>query len=214
MSRTASGTVDFRGTPARWWARITVRREDGTTARPWVDLERPDLKDDSATKGPDWRTAKRLAAKRAKAASKGVFVGVERATAPKVTLDDLEDKWFALLDGDGHLKPGTRTAYKSCWSTNAKPALGKHVIATLSVPILRAWVRELVTDLSPSSVRNNAIALTRFLSDARAEGWIKIESNPMKHEDVRAMLPTVEAPDADAIVCWTRAECETLLGSP
>ncbi|HEX4629212.1 MAG TPA: hypothetical protein VH137_10525, partial [Gemmatimonadales bacterium] len=44
MSRAASGTVGWRGNPARWWARVTVRREDGTKAQPWVDLERPDLK--------------------------------------------------------------------------------------------------------------------------------------------------------------------------
>jgi len=207
MSRTASGTVDWRGNPARWWARVTVRREDGATARPWVDLERPDLKNTPEDK----KIAKRLALKRAKAASKGKFVGVERATAPRVSIEDLEDKWFALLDGDAHLKPGTRATYKSCFRANAKPRLGKHPIATLTVPVLRAWVRELAGELSPSSVNNNAIALTRFLSDARAEGWIALESNPMKHEDVRAMIPSVEAPDADALVHWTRTEVETLL---
>jgi integrase len=208
MSRTASGTVGWRGTPARWWARLTVRTEEGATKRVWVDLERSDLKNTPEDK----RAAKRLALKRAKSASKKKFVGVERAMAPKVTLEDLEDKWFDLLDGDVHLKSGTRTAYKSCWTANGKPRLGKHSVPSLTVPVLRAWVRELTGELSASSVRNNAIALTRFLSDARAEGWIALESNPMKHEDVRALLPTVQAPDPDAIVCWTRAECEKLLG--
>jgi hypothetical protein len=45
MSRTASGTVEWRGNPARWWARVTARAEDRSIRRPWVDLERPDLKD-------------------------------------------------------------------------------------------------------------------------------------------------------------------------
>lgn len=207
MSRTASGTVEWRGTPARWWARLTVRTEDGTTKRVWVDLERPDL----ANTIEDKRAAKRIAAKRARLASKKTFVGVERAAAPRVTLEDLEEKWFALLDVDAHLKSGTRTAYKSCWTANAKPSLGKQPVSTLTVPVLRAWVRELVVELSASSVRNNAIALTRFLSDARAEGWIMLDANPMKHEDVRAVLPTVHAPDPDALVCWTRGECEKLL---
>ncbi len=41
MSRTASGTVEWRGTPARWWARITVEKgKDGTTARPEARRER------------------------------------------------------------------------------------------------------------------------------------------------------------------------------
>ena len=210
MGRKATGTVDYRGNPARWHARITVHDEQGAPHRPWVDLERPDLKNTPEDK----RTAQRLAAKRSKVASKGKFVGVARATAPKVTLGALEARWFALLDTDPHLKPGTRTAYKSAWRSNVVPRLGKHPVAALSVPVLRAWVRELTGELSPSSVRNNAIALTRCLSDARAEGWIAIDSNPMKHEDVRALLPTVQAPDADAIVCWTQPECETLLASP
>ncbi len=208
MSRTASGTVEYRGKPPRWWARLTVRKEDGGTRRVWLDLERPDLKNTPEDK----RAAKRLAAKRAKLASKAKFVGVDRAVAPKVTLEDLEDRWFALLDSDVHLKPGTRTAYKSGWTSRGKPALGKLAVSALTVPVLRAWVRELCGELSASSVRNNAIALTRFLSDARAEGWIRLDTNPMKHEDVRAMLPTVHAPDPEDIVCWTRAECEQLLG--
>ncbi len=160
------------------------------------------------------QTAKRLALKRAKVASKTKFVGVERAAAPRVTVEDLEDKWLALLERDAHLKSGTRTAYKSCWLTNVKPRLGKHAVAALTVPVLRAWVREIAAELSPSSVRNNAIALTRFLGDVRAEGWATLDFNPMKHEDVRALLPTVHAPDPDAIVCWTRAECEKLLAAP
>ncbi|MGD0679740.1 MAG: tyrosine-type recombinase/integrase [Polyangiaceae bacterium] len=173
-------------------------------------LERPDL----ANTPEDKRAAKRIAAKRAKLSSGKKFVGVQRATAPKVTVEQLESRWLDLLDEDGHLKPGTRTAYKSCWQANVKPRLGKHEVTALTVPVLRAWVRELTGELSPSSVRSNAIALTRFLGDARAEGWVALDANPMKHEDVRALLPTVEAPDPDAIVCWTRAQCEALLAAP
>lgn len=208
MPRPSTGTVEFRGNPPRWHARITTRDEHGVTHRPWVDLMRPDLtKDDKAV-------AKRLAAKRAKQASKMDFVGKDRAAPASVKLADLEEKWFALLDSDPNLKPGTRTAYKSCWTSRAKPMFGKHTAASLTVPALRGWIREMVGELSASTVRNNAIAFTRFLSDARAEGWIALDSNPMRHEDVLAMLPTVQAPDADAIVCWTRAECEKLLACP
>jgi integrase len=224
MGRPTSGTVEFRGNPPRWFARVTTKDANGAKIRPWVDLERPDLKDDRARRadgtvdpkgqhGPDYRTAKREAAKRAKAARKGTFVGVEVTTAPKLKLEELEEKWFALLDGDPHLKSGTRTTYKSCWTSRGKPHLGKHPVAALTVPLLRGWVRELTGELSPSSVRNNAIAVTRFLSDARAEGWITLDANPMKHEDVRAMLPSVQAPDAEDIVLWTKSEAETLLAS-
>lgn len=211
MGRQATGTVDFHGNPPRWWARVTVTdKATGKKRRPWVDLERPDIPNTPDGK----KTAQRLALKRAKRAAKGTYVGVEQATAPTAKLADLEERWFELLDVDPRLKPGTRTAYKSCWGANVVPHLGRHRVADLTVPVLRAWVRELTGELSASSVRNNAIALTRCLSDARAEGWIALDSNPMKHEDVRAMLPSVEAPDADAIVQWTKAEVETLLASP
>ncbi len=210
MSRTASGTVEWRGNPARWWARVTTKDEQGIVRRPWVDLERPDIPNTPEGK----RTAKRLALKRAKLAKNKTFVGQARAAAPHVTLAGLEDKWFALLDGDAHLKSGTKATYKSCWQARIIPTLGRHPVASVTVPALRAWVRELTGELSASSVRNVAIALTRFLSDARAEGWISLEFNPMKHEDVRAMLPTVQAPDAEDIVFWTKAECEKLLALP
>ena len=210
MSRSSTGTVQWRDTPPRWWARITVRDEHGVIHRPWVDLERPDLKNTPEDK----RTAKRLALKRAKIASKKPFVGVERATAPKVTLADLEEKWHAVMAADVHLKKSTRITYKSCVTSRALPKLGNLPVVSLSVPVLRVWVRELCENLDPSTVRNHAIALTRFLSDVRAEGWVKLDANPMKHEDVKALLPTVQTPEPEAIVKFTKDERETLIARP
>jgi integrase len=205
-----TGTVQFRGNPARWWARVTARDEHGNKVRPWVDLERPDLKNTPEDKA----IAKRLAAKKSKKASRMVYVGKDRATAPRVTVEDLEDKWLALLDGDPHLKASTRSTYKSCWRSQIKPRLGKLAVVDVSIPVLRSWVRELAGELSASTVRNNAIALTRFLGDVRAEGWAPLPSNPMRHEDVRALLPTVHAPDPEEIVFWTRPQAEQLLALP
>jgi integrase len=88
------------------------------------------------------------------------------------------------------------------------------MVTELTVPVLRAWIRDLVGRLSPSSINNSAIALTRFLSDARAEQWVALDANPMKHEDVRAMLPTVQEPDPEEIIQWTRDEVEKLLAVP
>ncbi len=210
MPRKRTGSVEFRGTPPRWFARLTVKDEHGVTHRPWVDLQRPDLKDTPA----DRAVAQRLALKRATDAKRMVFVGKDRASAPRVTVESLEQKWFALLDEDPHLKSGTRTAYKSCFTARIKLAFGKRALADLNVPMLRAWIREMAAEVSPSTVRNNAIAFTRFIADARAEGWAALDSNPMKHEDVRAMLPTVEAPDREEIVQWTKSECEALLSLP
>lgn len=95
MSRTASGTVEWRGNPARWWARITARDEHGKTHRPWVDLERPHLHNTAEGK----RAAKRLALKRVKAARNAKFVGVERAVAPKV--NGARSARLSARQGDG-----------------------------------------------------------------------------------------------------------------
>jgi len=209
MSRTASGTVSFRGNPARWWARITVRDENGAIRRPWVDLERPDL----ANTPTDKKTAQRLALKRAKVATKMKFKGVERATAPKVTLAELEDKWFTLLDR-AEMKPATRAAHKSNWRANIKPKLGEHPMTSVWTPILRAWIRDLRSEASPSTVRNQAVTLSRFFGDVRAERWVHLESNPMKDEDVRSELPSVSSPEPDAIEQWSRDAFERLLAVP
>jgi len=209
MSRTASGTVDWRGNPARWWARVTVRREDGTKARPWVDLERPDLKNTLEDK----RTAKRLALKRARAASKGRFVGVEQASAPKTTLAGLETKWFTLIENDPDLKPGTVSRYKASWAM-VIPKLGKRSVVDLTPPVLRAWVLDLRAAKSVSTVRNDVNALTRAFKDAIAQRWVSLTSNPMKDDYVRSAVPSMDSPEPDEIIQWTRAETEKLLDSP
>jgi hypothetical protein len=102
MSRTASGTVDWRGNPSRWWA-----RGEGQGRQRAAALGRPQAARSEDTP-EDKKIAKRLALKRAKLATKGSFVGVEQAAAPKLILEDLEDKWFALLDrllGDNGVSP-------------------------------------------------------------------------------------------------------------
>jgi hypothetical protein len=160
-----------------------VHKEDGGARRVWVDLERPDLTNTPADK----RAAKRIALKRAKLANKKTFVGVERAIAPKVTLEDLEEKWFALLDRSPGLRPSARAAHRSNWNANLKPKLGKHSVASIGVPALRAWIRELVADgASPSTVRNQVNTLTRFFADAKAEHWVLLAANPMRDDEVRA----------------------------
>ncbi len=43
MSRLATGTVEWRGTPPRWFGRFTVHDADGVAHRVWMDLQRPDI---------------------------------------------------------------------------------------------------------------------------------------------------------------------------
>ncbi len=73
------------------------------------------------------------------------------------------------------------------------------------MPALRAWIRDLVADgASPSTIRNNANTLTRFFADAKAERWVILAANPMRDDEVRAVMPAVEAPDPGEIEHWTR----------
>lgn len=60
MSRVATGTVDWRGTPPRWVGQFTVHDADGVAHRVRKDLERPDLgrEDKEAAR----RAARQLAA--------------------------------------------------------------------------------------------------------------------------------------------------------
>jgi hypothetical protein len=109
VARTATGTVEFRGNPARWWARLTVKDGEGNTVRKWVDLERRDL----GNTPEDKKAAKRVALKKAKVASKKRFLGVEVAASSRLTLADLEDKWHAQIERDPDLKTKTVDRYKS-----------------------------------------------------------------------------------------------------
>ena len=208
-SANGTGTIVWRSTPRRPFVRVSTRDEHGGVHRPWVDLKRPELKEGDAA---DLVTAKRAAGKLAKKAARVPFVGRKRATSPAVTVASLEDDWFALLDADANLKPASRAGHKSCWSANIVPRLGAHLVVALTVPVLRGWIRELAEEpLAPSTVRNNANALRRFLADAKAEQWAPLVVNAMKDDEVSAVLPSVQAPDPDAIVRWTRPECEKLL---
>ncbi len=183
MSRAASGTVEWRGNPARWWARLTVRTEAGETKRVWVDLERTNL----ANTLEDKKVAKRIAAKRARLASKKTFVGAEKATAPKVTLEDLEEKWFKLIENDPDLKLATVSRLKSSW-TGIVATLGRRQVADLTPPVLRQWILDLRTDKSVSTVRNDVNALTRVFKDALAQRWVAPASNPAIGEMIDYLL--------------------------
>jgi integrase len=209
MPRAATGTVSYHGTPPRWWARVTVHDEHGKPHRPWIDLERPDLKNTPEDKV----TAKRLALKRAKKAKKRPFIGAARATAPTVKLVELEERWFGLLEKDPDLKPATVGRYKSSWAAIVK-RLGKRSVADLTPPVLRGWVLEVRAEKSVSTTRNDVNALTRCLKDAIAQRWVHLTSNPMKDDYTRSAVPAMAMPEPDEIVQWSRVEVEKLLASP
>ncbi len=59
MPRAATGTVQFRGKPPRWWARVTQLMPDGTTGRPWIDLQIDDPNAEQAARAKALRLSKR-----------------------------------------------------------------------------------------------------------------------------------------------------------
>ncbi len=208
MGRASTGTVSFHGNPARWWARVTVYDEVGERHRPWIDLERPDLKNTLEDK----KAAKRAALKRAKVASKAKFVGVERAAAPKVTLAELEDRWAALIDRDPDLQPSTKHELKRLVHANVLPVLGSHAVIDVSTPTLRTYFRDLRERLGAQTVRNIANALTRFFGDVKAEHWAPLTINPMRDDEVRDVLPPAKATDPEDIVQLAPERVSALLG--
>ena len=208
MSRTASGTVAWRGTPARWWARLTVRTADGGTRRMWVDLERPDLKNTP----DDKRAAKRLALKRAKLASKTKFVGVEKAAAPKVTLAELEEKWFAHLARDPDLAIKTVDGYRTSW-VQLVDQFGKMAVTSISPLVIREWVWRRRNERSASTVLNECIALSRFFEDAIGERWVAVTVNPARDRLVRDAKPKPKQTAAEDIVRLSKDQLETLLAA-
>ena len=75
MTRAVTGTVAWRGVPARWWARLTVPDiRTGESRRVWIDLDRPDLKNTIEDKA----AAKRIALDLSSSARDKVFVGKDR----------------------------------------------------------------------------------------------------------------------------------------
>ena len=209
MSREASGTVEFRGTPARWHARISVKDASGKTHRPWVDLGRPDLKDTPEDKA----TAKRLAFKRAKVARKGVFVGAERVQAERgEPLADYEDRWFSFIERDPDLAVKTVDRYKSSW-TSIKTAFGTKLVKDVTPLAVREWIWKRRNERAISTVLNECIALSRFFQDAISENWIVGLANPMHDRIVREAKPKPEHRDQDDIVRYTKAQIEALLAA-
>jgi integrase len=210
MPRSATGTVEFRGNPPRWWARITVKDEDGRIHRPWVDLERPDLKDDRPD-GPDYKTAKKIARKRAKLAVRAPFVGAERATTPSATLVELEDKWFPLLERNPDLKTKTVARYKQSWS-HLVETFGKLPIRDITPVRLREWIWRRRGDRSTSTVLNDCNALSRFFQDAIGEKWVA-GPNPMRDQLVVDAKPKQTHQESEDITRYTQDQLEALLAA-
>jgi site-specific recombinase XerD len=211
MGRAATGTVDWRRVDGveGWHARVTVRTDNPLRPkrRVWVDLERPDLKNNPADKA----TAKRLAARHAKVARKGTHVGVEQSTSSRQTLVDLEERWHALLERNPDLATKTVARYKQSW-TQLVEAFGKLPVGELTPLRIREWIWKRRDERSVSTVLNDCNALSRFFQDAIREKWIA-GPNPMRDDAVKEAKPEQEHQKSEDIARYTQDQFERLLAA-
>jgi integrase len=218
MGRPISGAVEWRttkGKPPGWHARVRVLdKVTGAIARPWVYLNAPQL----VNTPEDRERARKMAVKVARLVKDrgGEYVG-ERHAAPvriDATIAELEEKWLALVDADPSVKGATRHQHRSIMRAHVVPLLGTRSPREMTTPVLRAFFRQKTVEKSASTVRNIANTLTRFFADVKAEGWSAITVNPMRDDEVRAVLPSVQAPDAEDIVHMSPEAVTTLLAHP
>jgi integrase len=94
--------------------------------------------------------------------------------------------------------------------------IGDIPIAELGTARLRAFVRSLRTKKPPiasHTVRNIVATLTQLFRDAMAEEWVTLQSNPMRHDGVRAELPAGQsrAGQKRTVIHLTVPQAEKLL---
>ena len=194
------------------------RAKDPTTGKhvgPWI-IRWP-LADGTYSKpvklGPEVKSKKRakeIAKERTEIAARE---GTTRETigrgvdAPGKTLASIAGAWEKLVAASD-LAPATKADHKTRGRKIAAE-LGRHTAETLTVAVVRQWVRTLTG--APSTIRNTFNTLSKLLDDAMAEDWIALEANPCRHPKVRELLPAVEAPDPEDIVQMSEAAVSKLI---
>ena len=174
MGRAATGSVDWRRAHGveGWHARVTVKTNDPLKPkrRVWVDLERPDLKNNPTDKA----TAKRLAARHAKVAKKlgSTHVGAEQATSSRQKLGDMEEQWHDLLERNPDLGTKTVSRYKQSWN-HLVEVFGKMAVGDITPLRIREWIWTRRKERSVSTVLNDCNALSRFFQDATLNAGLK-----------------------------------------
>ncbi len=106
------------------------------------------------------------------------------------TIRDLTNKWLSLREKHPKCKPTTWKGYDSITTNH----ILTHAIADLPInevtpQVLRAWVQEIRKKHAANTCHNISHVLTCFFKDARGEGWITLDRNPMTDEIVRDVLP-------------------------
>jgi integrase len=122
------------------------------------------------------------------------------------------EKWLHLRERDERVAPATLKGNREQLNGWILPRFGTTPIASLDVPSLRAFIRDIRGQRSTSRVRNIYSTFCTFYADAMAEGWVKSEANLLEHPGVRREVPKAEhARDA---VCVPIDCAAALINSP
>lgn len=169
---------------------------------------------------PEWRqkslpalvrTKRQAEAEAARLVSSGE-IAKPRPKAQGETIGTIADRWTKLRAARPDVSPGTRAANLSHLRTHILPTLGDRPLAALTVPELRAWVRDRRAVVSANYCRNIHTTLVVILDDAIGEGWLTSPANPARAEAVRAELPAPRAAWGNKVPRLTNlADVQTLL---
>lgn len=151
--------------------------------------------------GPEWKprrlpptvkTRRQAEQEAARLVSAGT-VHKPRTKAAGETVATVQARWVALRVARPDVRPGTLAANRSHLRAHIIPTLGDRPLDAITVPELRAWVREIRGKVSAHYCRNVHTTLVVLLDDAIGEGWLASPANPARAEAVRAELPAPRA---------------------
>ena len=127
---------------------------------------------------------------------------------PKVF--EIAERWIELRKKNERLAPATVRDNIYSIGVWIVPKLGEMEVSQLSVPMLRAWIRDIRSKISSSRCRNLCSTLRIMLDDAAADGWVKLSPNPMRDSGVLAEIPVLQR-EFDGIAYFEPEHVQALL---
>lgn len=112
------------------------------------------------------------------------------------------EKWLVLAEGrakDGLIAPATLKDYKIDAKLYILPHFGDKPLRAVDVPSARAWLRQIRSEKSASTVRGARSSAAVFYDCAVAEGWVK-GANPFDNRALLDELPALPVTGAPQVV--------------
>jgi hypothetical protein len=110
-----------------------------------------------------------------------------------LTVAACAEKWLSLRAGDERVSPATLSGNRGALHNWILPRFGVKPMASLEVPELRSFVRDIRAKRAASTVRNVYYTFCTLFADAMAEGWVTSPANILQHPGVLREVPALEA---------------------